>query len=341
MDAVARLAAQERDDLFSEAAARRGLESAIIEKDFWVCWTLKRLLVLPQGAHLVFKGGTSLSKIFGVIQRFSEDIDLSFDRRALGFEGDRDPATAPSRKQAQQRIEELVASVQHHIATVLLPALTAAITQELGPPQHGWALGLDAADPQTLVFQYPVGHLGTSSAHAYIRPVVRLELGARGDVWPTMTGTLRPYASEEFPDHFEHPTCDVVTLAAERTFWEKATILHAEYHRPTRPDLSERLSRHYSDVASLAESEHGARAVEQLDLLARVVEHKMLFFSAAWARYDTATPGTLKLVPPDERLRELKADYAKMRPMFFTQPPTFDEILERLRQLERRINDKT
>jgi hypothetical protein len=340
MDRVARLSAKDRHDLFNEASARRGLEAAVIEKDFWVCWTLKRLFALPQGAHIVFKGGTSLSKVFAAIARFSEDIDLSFDRRALGFEGDRDPANAPSRKQAQQRIEELVASVQKQIATVLLPGLAGAITQELGEHGTNWALTIDAADPQTLNFEYPsLARTGTQS-QAYIRPVVRLELGARGDAWPTFDGTIKAYAADEFPEQFADPTCAVQTLAAERTFWEKATILHAEYHRPPDKNSGDRLSRHYYDLASLADSEHGGRAIEQIDLLASVVRHKMLFFPAAWAQYETAKPGTLRLVPTEERLRALRSDYAKMQPMFFARPPSFEDVIERLRKLEGLINDR-
>src|SRR5712692_9827306 len=116
MDDVARLPPRDRADLFNQAGTQRGVVSAIIEKDFWVCWALKRLFALP-GANpsLVFKGGTSLSKVYAVIQRFSEDIDLSFDRHDLGYKGDRDPQAAPSRKKAEQLLESLDADLQKHI----------------------------------------------------------------------------------------------------------------------------------------------------------------------------------------------------------------------------------
>lgn len=124
MDNVARLPATDRAALFNQTGAARGLANAIIEKDFWACWTLKRLFGVKKNdlPVLVFKGGTSLSKAYGAIRRFSEDIDLSFDRSAFGYKDKRDPGKA-SNKNAKALIERLVADVQNHIATVLLPRL--------------------------------------------------------------------------------------------------------------------------------------------------------------------------------------------------------------------------
>ena len=131
MDKVARLPSAERAALFGESAAMRGIANTIIEKDFWVCWTLRRVFALPKGetASLVFKGGTSLSKAYNAIRRFSEDIDLSFDRADLGYTGDRDPEQEGlSRKKTGQLIDDLVADVEKHIAEKLLPALRAAVS---------------------------------------------------------------------------------------------------------------------------------------------------------------------------------------------------------------------
>ncbi|RWP23112.1 MAG: hypothetical protein EOR02_32930 [Mesorhizobium sp.] len=159
MDKVALLPPSDRAALFGETGAGRGVANTIIEKDFWVCWTLKRLFGLPEdaAASLVFKGGTSLSKAYGIIRRFSEDIDLSFDRADLGYTGDRDPEQEGlSRKKAGQLIDDLVADVEGHIADKLLPALRAAIVQQLGEPKNDeWSLSIDADDPQTVNFHYP------------------------------------------------------------------------------------------------------------------------------------------------------------------------------------------
>jgi len=340
MDGVARFAPQDRADLFNEAGAKRGLASAVIEKDFWVCWSLRRLFTLPgDNPSLVFKGGTSLSKVFAVIRRFSEDIDLSLDRRDLGYGGKRDPQAAPSRKKAEQLLESLDADVQRHIDVVLVPRLKEAIEAALGRDDQTWGLEKDTNDRQTVIFRYPPSlTTGAYGETTYINPVVRLELGARGDVWPAERRSIQPYAAEEFPKLFKAPATDVTVLAAERTFWEKATLLHAEYHRPTEKWTSERLSRHYYDLALLAGTPHGERALRKMDLLDGVVKHKARFFASAWANYDTAKAGTLCLVPPEERLRGLSADYEKMKPMIFDDAPPFAAVIQQLRALERRIN---
>lgn len=336
MDAVARWDARDRADLFNEVGTARGLANAIIEKDFWVCWTLKRLFAGAASPGLVFKGGTSLSKSYSVIERFSEDIDLSFDRAALGYTGDKDPEKAGSGKKATKLIDQLVADVQAHVAGPFL----VAFELELGAEGGAWRLAVDPHDAQTLNFGYPPSLTKRAYADiAYVNPVVRLELGARGDPWPAERRAIRSYAAEERPDVFNAPTVEVDTLAVERTFWEKATILHAEHSRPADRPPGERMSRHYYDVAMLARSGHAARALERIDLLDVVAKHKALFFRSGWARYDEAKPGSLHLVPAEARLGDLAADYAKMAPMFFGEPPSFRELLADIEQLERRINE--
>lgn len=340
MDAVARWDARDRADLFNEVGTTRGLANAIVEKDFWVCWTLKRLFAGEVSPGLVFKGGTSLSKSYGVIERFSEDIDLSFDRAALGYTGDKDPEKAESGKKATKLIDQLVADVQAHVAGPFLAALREAIARELGAEGNAWRLTIDPHDPQTLNFGYPPSLTKRDYADiAYVNPVVRLELGARGDPWPAEKRAIWSYAADERPDLFDAPIIEVDTLAVERTFWEKATILHAEHHRPADKATGERMSRHYYDVAMLARSGHAEHALERTDLLDVVARHKALFFRSGWARYDEAKPGSLRLIPAEARLADLAADYAKMAPMFFGEPPSFRELLADVEQLERRINE--
>lgn len=339
MDDVARSSAQDRAELFNEAAAQRGVAPAIVEKDFWVCWSLKRLFSLPgDNPSLVFKGGTSLTKIYRAINRFSEDIDLSFDRRDLGYGDDRDPRSAASRKKKDKLIDDLVETVTRHIQDVLMPRLTEVIKVELPNIEGSWQLTKDDGDPQTLIFRYPASFGAAKySDLTYVNPVVRLELGARGDPWPTESRTITPYAAETFPDLFKVPSCEVIVLRAERTFWEKATLLHSEYHRPAGP-VRERLSRHCYDLALLADTEAGQRALNDIKMLEEVTRHKEAFFFSAWSHYETAKPGTLRLVPPESKLTEFAGDYAKMAPMIFGTAPRFEKVIERLRELEQQIN---
>ncbi len=344
MDKVARLSKENRAALFRESAATRNVAEMIIEKDFWVCWLLRRLFALPQEitAGSVFKGGTSLSKAYGAIRRFSEDIDLSFDRSRFGFIGDRDPEKEGlSGKQIDALIKELVSEVEHHVAQRLIPALQASIAEQLGDPsESGWSIALDPADPQNVNFQYPPALVATSYGQmAYITPRVKLEMGARGDPYPTEEKIIGPYAAYDYPTFFEEADTKVIVLSMRRTFWEKATILHAEAHRPADKQTPQNYSRHYYDLAMLLDTPEGKIAAEDFAMLAQVAKHKTVFFRSGWASYHTAKSGTLKLVPDEKRIKTLRLDYNKMQSMIFDQPvPSFDAIIKKLRKLEETIN---
>ena len=210
------------------------------------------------------------------------------------------------------------------------------------PPSAAWGLELAGDDPdgQTLLFRYPSGtRLGRPADEpAYIQPVVRLEMGARSDHWPTVEATVSPYAAADFPRLFKEPRCRVLALAAERTFWEKATALHMWHHAPADRKFRDRQSRHYYDVVRLYTHELGKAAIKDTGLLLKVARHKEVFFPAASARYADAKPGTLRIVPPDARLPELEQDYRKMQEMIFGEPPPFEHLLEVLREIERQVN---
>ena len=347
MDDVARWPHRDRTDLFSAAAARRGVSAAIIEKDFWVCWTLKRLFTLPDPpAGLIFKGGTSLSKAYGAIERFSEDVDLSFQRADLGFGGDKDPAAARSGKQRTQRLDDLAAACQAMVRDQLRPRLERSVAAALqtAPSPDTWQLALDTDDPdgQTLVFHYPRATRPTTQAiPAYLRPQVRLETGARGDHWPAEDREIVAYAAETHAEYFRAPSCRVHVLAASRTFCEKLTVLHACHHAPAGRPLRTRQSRHYYDVARLYQAGIGQAALQEPDLLRLVAAHQAAFFRTAWARYEEAVPGTLRLVPPERRRNELEHDYGMMKEMIFGDPPSFAHILEVMAEIERVANAVT
>jgi hypothetical protein len=343
MDDIARLPVTDRMDLFSASARMRGLTPEIIEKDFWVCWTLKRVFTLPDPpAGLLFKGGTSLSKVFGVIERFSEDVDLSFDRAGLGFGGESDPLNALTGKKRKHGLEALNETCQRVIRDKLLPQIATVFGAALGePPPTIWDVQLAKDDPdgQTLLFRYPIASRSHSADEpAYIQQAVRLEIGARSDHWPAVEATVSSYAAADFPNAFKEPECKVHVLAAERTFWEKATVLHTWFHAPADKKFRDRQSRHYYDVVRLYQHELGKAAIKNTDLLLKVARHKEVFFPAAWARYADAKPGTLRIVPPDARLTELEQDYRKMQEMIFGEAPAFERLLEVLREIENAIN---
>jgi hypothetical protein len=339
MDTVLQLTQRQRIELFEQTAQQAGFDAGIVEKDFWVCWTLKELFRLPAiGDHLIFKGGTSLSKVFKVIERFSEDIDVSIDRNFLGFGGPNEPEAGGSNKEKQRRIDGLKVACQQKVDRVLLPAFKDAIRAKVGS-DGTWALRPDDDDPdgQTLLFEYPSSF--APDATGYIRRIVKIEMGARADHWPSESRTITPYVAEQFPTGFKDGSSLVKVLSAERTFWEKATILHAEFHRPSEKAIPDRFSRHYSDFYEMIRRGVGEAAIGRLELLERVTQHKSLFFRTSWARYDEAVKGSLRIVPPPHRLDALRADYARMQQMFFGHPAVFDDILTHLAQWESRFNE--
>ncbi len=220
MENFANDAPELRDEAFQETAAQLGMSKAIVEKDFWVCWSLKQLFALPSfGEQLIFKGGTSLSKAYNVIHRFSEDVDLSIDREQLGFTGDRDPEDPNLSGNKQKKLlEELEAAAEEAVRVRLLTKIQKAFGSRL---EQSFALSVDPNNPQTILFAYPT--LAESDA-GYVKPVVRFEFGARGVQLPAEHIEIAPYLHQAFPDLLTDGLVGVKVLGVERTFWEKATI---------------------------------------------------------------------------------------------------------------------
>ena len=225
MKTFLKLPATDRRLAFQQVESQLGLQAVSVEKDFWVCWTLRTLFAMPGvGDHLTFKGGTSLSKAWKLIQRFSEDIDLIVDKNALGFGGDAAPDRASSNNKRRERLEKLMEASRQWVQGTLQPALRDNLKSALG--EAGWNLEVDPdmADGQCLLFHY-LSVFATTSA-GYVRPVVKIELGARSDDWPHETIAIQPYVLVLFPVLVRDAVLSARVLAAERTFWEKACLLH-------------------------------------------------------------------------------------------------------------------
>ena len=309
MKNIARWPDEDRAALFRNTAAKMGLHDAIVEKDFWVCFTLDYLFHRsPWPDKIVFKGGTSLSKAYDLISRFSEDIDLILDWRELGYS-----ATYPMEERSntrQSRVnEEISERAEAFLENDFCPALKAGLTEDLGREAKVYK---ELGSEQTVIFEYPALFQNGS-----ILPVIRLEIGPLAAWTPASEVSIKPYAAAYYPKIFEQAQTEILTVRPERTFWEKATILHHEANRPLDRPMPPRYSRHYYDLYKMAASPVKEKAFQQLELLKRVVEFKMKFYPRGWARYPDAKPGTMKLVPPTERWKELEADYKKMRMMLY------------------------
>lgn len=323
---------EERRLYIEQAAVRRNVSPVVLEKDFWVCWLLGILFESEFAGSLVFKGGTSLSKVFGVIERFSEDIDLSLSPAFLKL-----PEAGTSRNQANKWMTKAEAACGPAVRTQIQPVMEAAVESVLGKNERKWFefLTEPTTNSPVLLFHYPSSQ---PAGFDYLRRSVKLEFGSLTDQQPVGRHPIRPWVAEVLPEAFPDWRCEVVALEVERSFWEKATILHTEYHRPTEKPTPDRFSRHYADTAALAKHPAASRAIDQHELRSRVVGWKSQFFGSSWANYENAKPGTFRLAPPAERQLALRRDYQAMRDMYLTEPISFDEILATLTDLETRIN---
>lgn len=321
----------EQQLFIEQAALKRNISPIVMEKDFWVSWLLGILFQSEFASHLVFKGGTSLSKVFGVIDRFSEDIDISLSPMFLNLS-----APGESRNQANKWMERAEAACTLAVRENIQPIIEAAIKEVLGTGKTWLEFRTDPhSNSPVLLFHYPSLQ---PKGFEYLLRSVKIEFGSLTDQQPTGQHAITAWVSEVFPQAFPDWNCQVIGLEIERTFWEKATILHAEYYRPIEKPTPDRFSRHYADTASLTLHADGNLALKQDALRERVVSWKSHFFGSSWANYDKAIPGTFKVVPPAHREQALRRDYQAMRNMYLGQPKSFDEIMSILSNLESTIN---
>ena len=331
MYTIAKASEIDRIALFRNSAEKMNLHEAIIEKDFWVCLTLDYLFRISRWKNaLVFKGGTSLSKAFHIIRRFSEDIDLIVDWRVLGYS-----KNEPWEKRSNSKQDLFNKETNRRVEAFLRQDLLPDIQQELS-----FLLGFDVnmsideiGDPQTICFRYP--HI---FADGSILQNIRLEIGALAAWTPAKKEVITPYAAEFYPQVFVQQNTEVLTVSPERTFWEKATILHHEANRPESSLMPARYSRHFYDLYCLMQSGVKDSSMQNLDLLQKVVRFKKQFYPRGWAQYDQAKIGTLRLVPPEYRFTALQSDYDRMRGMIFDNTPSFDDLMHQIAILEAEIN---
>jgi hypothetical protein len=304
-DVFLRLSAKDRRDALGIAADRSGRPAHLLEKDVWVVWALAALYGSPLGEHLVFKGGTSLSKAYKVIRRFSEDVDLTYDIRAIapdlaGADGEALPKTRSEEKRWSSEVRR---RLPEWIAGTAQPVIASALAAE----------GLAAtirAESEKLFIDY----VATATGSGYVAPSVTLEFGARSTGEPA---SLRDIACDAsgLIEGVEFPTARPRVMHAERTFWEKATAIHVFcLQERLRGD---RFARHWHDVARLDEAGLAAAAFADRDLARAVARHKGMFFTEKAADrspvdYMAAVSGGLRLVPAGDGLKALEEDYVRM-----------------------------
>lgn len=328
------LPVSDQADVLQSLAPVMGRRAEILEKDIWLCQVLGILFQLPCRKPMAFKGGTSLSKVYKAIDRFSEDIDVTVDYRSLVADAP-ELESITSNNQRGKLSDALKAALTTHVIDELVPALQAALATAL-PTQP---ISIEVSDDaEKLWVFYPSAVENTDS---YVRPSILIEFGGRNSTWPQSAVTITPDVAEHVPD-LVLPTAQVSVLSAARTFWEKATLIHVECHRPSLRPSAERLSRHWYDLARLADHEVGQQAMGDSELLRDVLRIKETFYRSGFSHYDQCIAGGLRLIPEEPLLEALRQDYQAMlaAQMFYGDTLPFETIVERLRGLELEINQK-
>jgi predicted nucleotidyltransferase component of viral defense system len=333
------LGIEPRRTAFEQAGAQKGWVATSIEKDYWVYYSLRHLFEMPElRDHLTFKGGTSLSKGWGLIDRFSEDIDLTIGRGLLGYVDDKDPAQAASSSKQGKLLKKLRKAAGEYVRSTVFPQLREQIEREL--EHHAWGLSLDTedADQQTILFEYPT--LFENQVSAYIRPRVKIEFGARADPWPASVRPITPIVGEMFAK-LAIPSVEARVLAPERTFWEKLMLLHEERYRSPGKVRDARMARHYYDVYSLIQRGVADVATKDLGLFYQVAEHRQIFFEKTEVDYATLCPSSLEVIPAEHQYQNWQNDYAAMQAEMFSQaPPDFGVIMSVISQFQFKFREQ-
>ena len=329
------LSTAERLEALNTAANTSGIPPHLLEKDIWVVWALQHLFTGPYAQHLVFKGGTSLSKAYGVIRRFSEDVDLTYDIRAIASDliGDTGSPLPASKSQEKKWSKEIRARLSSWVDAEIVPQLKQALLQQGLPAEV-------RADGGKVFIDYEPLAIGTG----YVPSSVMLEFGARSTGEPSESRAIRCDAAEHLQG-VEFPTATPQVMSAERTFWEKATAIHV-FCAQGEFRGGDRFARHWHDVTRLDAAGFADAAIADKVLAQAVADHKSVFFAEKNTQgevidYHLAVSGRLQLVPDDGALAELAADYQHMVDdgLFLDDAEPFESLLERCKTIQQKANE--
>lgn len=313
--------------ILRDAGERANLPAYAVEKDWWVVNTLAILFEMEIGKHMVFKGGTSLSKAWGLIERFSEDVDLAVDRKFYGFEGDL----------GKNQRTNLRKKANIYITEELYPELSLRFQKKgVDVRLELEEITTSDQDPIIILVNYPY----VIEPPDYIKPRVKVELGCRSLIEPFSIRTFNSFLDERYPDaSFAEQPIQVPTVDPERTLLEKIFLLHEEFQRPGEMIRVNRMSRHLFDIYRLSTSPFAEKALINKELFAEIVRHRQLFTKVGGVDYKLHNPGTINPIPPVHNLDAWKRDYTTMQEqMIYADSPSFEVMLEVIKNYISKIN---
>ena len=324
-----KISIERRIEILNQASNSIGLPAIAIEKDWWVTLALKASFALSYSQHIVFKGGTSLSKSWNLIERFSEDIDLAIDRKFFDFEGDI----------SKSQIKNLRKESCKFISTTFLEDLTKQFTEwkVIGECKLNAQSANDSdKDPQVIEIHYN----SVFDKSGYLPQRVLIEVSSRSLMEPSENREINSILSSTFPDQtFATEPFSISTVLPQRTFLEKIFLLHEEFSQDTVKIRIDRLSRHLYDLEKLMDTEHGKNAINDTELYNGIVAHREKFNPLRGLDYSNHIPSKIKIIPPDTVLKEWEKDYQAMtQNMIYGDQLNFDNLIKRIQELQERIN---
>lgn len=324
------LTKEEQIELFTQIAVKTNLPPQAVEKDAWVTLMLRMIFTSDLANHLIFKGGTSLSKAFNLIQRFSEDVDLGIDRRYLGFEGDL----------TKGQIRKLRRTCHTFVSTDLAELLQKQLV-EYGVDESLFELMVENTqvsdqDPETITVNYQ----SLFDDLPYLPKRVLIEVSARSLIEPNQEVAIKSMIDEHYPKtDFSEPKFVVNTTNPQKTFLEKLILLHEEFEKPKEKIRHFRMSRHFYDIGQILKTDFGKLALEDQELFKSIIAHRKVLTPMKTTDYNTLTLESLNIVPPKEHLDSFKSDYKEMiGSMIREETGNFEELLDEIME---KLKEKT
>lgn len=323
------LSKERRIEILNQATELTGLPAVAIEKDWWVTLALNVSFSLPYSENIVFKGGTSLSKGWDLIERFSEDIDLAIDRKFFGFEGDI----------SKTQIKKLRKESCEFISTTFLEDLTKVLTDIKAIDECKLIAQpvIDSdKDPQTIEIHYN----SVVDTSEYLPQRILIEVSSRSLMEPTENREINSIISTNFPkQNFATKPFVISTVLPQRTFLEKVFLIHEEFSQKPEKIRIDRLSRHLYDLEKLMDTKHGIEALKNTELYNNIIAHREKFNTIRGIDYTNHAPNKIKIIPPDAVIKDYEKDYEAMTNfMIYGNSLTFKKMIERISELQKRIN---
>jgi hypothetical protein len=322
----------EKVEFYNQLHEETSLPQVIVEKDVWVTAVLHALFSLPYAENLSFKGGTSLSKCYNLIERFSEDVDIAINREYFGFTGDTFTIKQISKNLRKAACKFIRNNLQFDLKTQMIAN---------GIPENSFFVSMNITDVTTIdpekVF---VEYKSVFTENPYIKNTVVLEIGGRSMNEPLQKIEIQSFINKYFLQAtFSEQSFEVSAVVPERTFLEKVCLLHEKFSKPDEQRIRvERMSRHIYDIARILETPIAENALKNKDLFQSITKHRRMFIAMKDFDYDTLAPATIKIVPPDSVIEKWEDDYNKMQTMIYGKSLSFNEIIGKVKHLNERIN---